>query len=987
MMDKEFAKNTFSAGSALILTVVLTTLLAIVGVMFVMTARVDKIATSAISENRELDFAIETVVAKISQELASDVPGVAGQEYYDYPNHRLDPGPDSSLGTKDDSLFDPGINGIYDKGLVDDVAITGIFDDLWLASLEPEIVNVAADMGLPPDMKIGFRHISDLYGRLAYLFQDSFDYPNNRVDYGDLDGDRIGFRNLRATIIDDPMAPIVNEGDKADADGDGVADSRWIRLPNMSSSKGKPIYAAIRIIGNGAMLNVNTAYKFDPCDPNTIDGSSQLQINLMALAGRPGYTDAEAAQLREERANYPGSGIDPNNLDEYEKNVVWRYYRPNGAYTPFDIADELELRNRFLLNHSSIDTRLEKWGGEFRNKWTSSTPFDDDSEWFRSAYYGAPFDPNYAYRHIATIYNIDRIIRPRPGLNGDRKMININEETDDANDLYNALVNSIDPGIAGLIRRQIEQRFAQLTVNIIDFADGDDDNNRPGFLDPNSVTTFVDPCGVIYSGFEAQPFITEVGMLIHPQPETGLNYFAVELYNPFDKIIDLNDFVLELVNSNDPCDIRFITFNDPCDIINPNSHFVIANNPSAFTIYNLTNPDNRTNIKLDPRLVLLSGWRIADKSKPPADSRGRPDKSKPPIYTGWENSYNLFLKRRVYVRDLGYIGIYVDRHIIYPGWAPAAIEQYFRRDVRDWHVVYQIWEEGFGSPYGNLGGWNPEGLTGHNFSFFLPNPLNPGQKFVTVGDIPRILTIGHGIEPNSTIGEQLWRTPINLEGRIRLDLQNPYHRNVFQYLTVFDPTSDNIDNDGDGFGVGTIDSDELKIPGRININTAPWFVIAQLPWVSNELAQAIVAYRDKLNLSPSGPDYSNGRGFGINPITPPIVREDPGFESIGELNFVIAGNIPYSIQQYRLDNMELIGFPDLTPIDGYPNDFEERDIIFSRISNLVTVRSDVFTAYILVRIGTDGPQQRVIAILDRSDVYSGNGRVRIVALHPVPDPR
>ncbi|GAI17045.1 unnamed protein product [marine sediment metagenome] len=61
-------------------------MLAIVGVLFVMMARVDKVATSAISENRELNLAIETVIAKISQELVSDVPGVAGQEYYDYPD-------------------------------------------------------------------------------------------------------------------------------------------------------------------------------------------------------------------------------------------------------------------------------------------------------------------------------------------------------------------------------------------------------------------------------------------------------------------------------------------------------------------------------------------------------------------------------------------------------------------------------------------------------------------------------------------------------------------------------------------------------------------------------------------------------------------------------------------------------------------------------------------------------------------------------------
>jgi hypothetical protein len=78
---------------------------------------------------------------------------------------------------------------------------------------------------------------------------------------------------------------------------------------------------------------------------------------------------------------------------------------------------------------------------------------------------------------------------------------------------------------------------------------------------------------------------------------------------------------------------------------------------------------------------------------------------------------------------------------------------------------------------------------------------------------------------------------------------------------------------------------------------------------------------------------------------------------------------------------------DLTPGDGAISDFEERDVIFSRISNIVTVRSDVFSAYILVRIGADGPQKRVLAILDRSQVTSPGGKVRILALHTVPDPR
>lgn len=120
------------------------------------------------------------------------------------------------------------------------------------------------------------------------------------------------------------------------------------------------------------------------------------------------------------------------------------------------------------------------------------------------------------------------------------------------------------------------------------------------------------------------------------------------------------------------------------------------------------------------------------------------------------------------------------------------------------------------------------------------------------------------------------------------------------------------------------------------------------------IAQAIVAYRDT-NVG--------------------------GFRSIGELMQVALMDF------YAADPADLTTPPDLTPSDGAGQDFEERDLIFSRISNLITVRSDVFTAYILVRIGIDGPQKRVLAILDRSNAYTSNGKVKAIALQPVPDPR
>jgi len=951
MTNCNLLKSSTSAGSALILTVVLTSMLAIVGVLFVMMARVDKVATSAISENRELDLAVETVIAKISQQLVLDVPGIIPwQEYYDYPD----------------------------------------VNNAWLASLEP--YQFAAN-------EYRWRHISDVNNQLGPRAWD-----------------------LRAVIVPDYQLPS-QVGDTnavlgfypADPDGDGVSDSVWVKLRDMTSSKGEPIYAAIRVVDNEAMLNVNTAWKFefDPnvvMDANRIDGSSQTQINLMALSCPPGFTvydPCDEIDLLRARAN-PALGLNPLALDQYEQNVIWRYVQPNGPYTPFDISDELELRYRYLLNHTGIDTRLEPWGGEFRKPTELDTPVDSGGQQFNDWFYRSQHDvlgPNdiYSYRHLATTYNMDRIIDP----NGDR-MININRETSPWK-IYDRLIR----GYPGIVDPFTRRQYAQLAVNMVDFAD----------KDPN-VTTLVDPNGVVYYGFDAQPFITEVAWKIHQLPESGLNYYALELYNPFNTIIDLNNvtsqecFELELndrVGAGPPIHIGF----RPFDRINPGSYFVIANYLSFFAICPY-DPNCRTNVKQDTRLNFFGSWILPDKSKPVVDRRADPDKGKPPIYVGWTNNYDVFLKRRVFVPALGaYQWIYVDKWLIEPYLAQPGEDRFFGRSQNDWHVVYQtpppptIEISPYLAGVGRLGTWNGlSGLPEHYFSFFLPNPLNPVREFITVGDIPRILTLGNDPNRTNTIGEQLGRRLRSEEYLVRLNLANPYHRNVFQYLTVFDPNSDNIDNDADGLiDAADIRSPEVQIPGRININTAPWYVIAQLPWVSQRinqplnysLAQAIVAYRDKLAIPPV--DYSGLTGrFNATGIVG--VREQPGFASTGELNFVVnnTGINNYNIAQYALDTIDLPGFPDLTtadddlpfalpdPGDEVIDDFEERDVIFSRISNLVSVRSDVFTAYILVRIGADGPQKRAIAILDRSGVSKTNvslpdGKVRIVALHYVPDPR
>jgi len=837
--DRKIRRVSPSVGSALILAVVLTSLLAIVGVLFLMITRIDKIATSAISENKELDFAAETIIAKISQELASDVPGSAA-EYQDYP------GP----------------------------------EDKWLASLEPYESNG----------NYYWRQISDVTG---YLTGYSSNIQAKVVGEYDVITD---FNNLVAN---------------ADADGDGVGDSKWIKLSDITSGKGKPIYAAIRIVDNGAMLNVNTAYKFDSTDPNAtifdIDGSSQMQINLMALASRgvtPASSAEETALLRARTNN--GVGVDPLDLRRYEQNVIWSYGEPIGAYTPFDISDELEFRYRFLLNHTGIDTRLEDWGVEFRNN-TLSTPVTSGGEpldaWFKRACDDSSVDPNYyTYRHIATTYNMDRIINPAGSELNDGKMINVNMA--DKSLLYDAILGGLLDADPNFVIVDANGLAAQLAVNIVDFRDYD-----------TEVTDL--PVGPrTYYGFEAQPFISEIAFSVSGTDANNStnNEFAIELYNPFDVDIPLGNFRLELRRQNGQVvnAINLAGYG-----IADGSRFVVTNSSTASSGFGVAGLMGTGGGKEDPNLVLATYNLV----------------SVDPLTYALNERYDIYLLRTTLAED-----IYLDKQETEDNWFDwdtiKGTRQSYCRPDNDWDIVCQNLQ----SAAETLGGAN--GLSAGRRNYNLENSVGP---FVTVGDIARVLKVGPSADPCDMIGMRIAAEPG--EEDVRLDLRNPAFANIFQYLTVIDPAS---------FGRGEY---ETRIKGRINVNTAPWFVIAQLPWMSPAIVQEIIAYRDT----------------------------EGGFESTGELMHVPA--MGYYAYDPLYSSVDLDRFPDLTPGDGAVSDFEERDVIFSRISNLVTVRSDVFTAYILVRIGVDGPQRRVIAILDRSQTSSPSDRVKIVALHPVLDPR
>ena len=123
----------------------------------------------------------------------------------------------------------------------------------------------------------------------------------------------------------------------------------------------------------------------------------------------------------------------PNDISGYKWNVVWRYGKPNGAYTPFDISDELKLRNRYMVNYNSIITRIEKlWTKAYdgQPRFPIPTPTYGIDDWFYFTN-NSSLDPNdYDYRHIGTTYNMDRIINPVGPILNYGKMVNVNRDDD-----------------------------------------------------------------------------------------------------------------------------------------------------------------------------------------------------------------------------------------------------------------------------------------------------------------------------------------------------------------------------------------------------------------------------------------------------------------------------------------------------------------------------------------------------------------------------
>lgn len=296
----------------------------------------------------------------------------------------------------------------------------------------------------------------------------------------------------------------------------------------------------------------------------------------------------------------------------------------------------------------------------------------------------------------------------------------------------------------------------------------------------------------------------------------------------------------------------------------------------------------------------------------------------------------------------------------------------------------------------------------------------PGKVWLAQGwyDIGRVIFLGNpSVSSGSTetVPQRLTTLitstagPNNLdEGLVRFDLgapapaandPGPAHR-LFRVMSFFARCDDGVRNEAGGPYAKTAQQvteylTECRIPGRINVNTAPeavlravfpmlpqptrlgvgwpaWLVTTDADWHSCLDLMAVWFARAVVDMRSSGPftsmddllrrldAFSNGPAISNNrlPAGPGVLRFRIMARAAAEVRG--AGVIPDSAS-YN------VGDPFLA------DDLEERDWLFGRIASVLTVRSDTFTAYVLIRLqdanAADHSDRRFVAILDRSNVF------------------
>jgi hypothetical protein len=990
-------------GSVLILVVVAAVLLSLVGILFLMVSRVGDILGTAARQEHQVDQAVRQVLDKIEMVLLQDLFGT-----------NLNSGLCDGKGWTNEPYDAPGTA------------------DSWLAALEPVR---AGDNGTPDDPTddlYEWRYLSTLWPApnvwdgVLREGTGQIDPQNNPQRWGAIVPD---YPDLKGAW----SAP-------ADADGDGIADSLWV--PALEMPSGERIYAAVRIVDNCAMLNLNTAHMTRKASPWIGQGRWLSEVDYESFLR--GDDRAVPPVVRQARMVNPYEMV---TAAAYHTEALMNIENPNEGFEPpkyrlFELNDELEMRNRFCLTSQAI-ARFERetnltatppifgmyqtfdFGrGEFAGGWNvalrvkripvdsvedfriwtlrmNPENFDNTGPWNTS-----PHDYSYYYdrRHVCTFLSFDRPVR----WGGEPYWAGWSEsEKRYLGEIYRKLFMPSD-GQAVSVRADIvsntpearrnilhllyafrayylykgeplrtaARKAAQIVANMIDYLDDSTDGTNGPFG-----TAWTDP-----DTLEMTP------AQVNRNPTFFNRAVIKRLILEVSTQLNVQDSSFPIVNIDEVADGRKRWEKMDFGLSQTDVVYGFERQPFISELYVVRDNNNNTSQValelLNPydSSITLNGWRIVFRQRVGAPAVfSIPDTPAKTIPSGTADTPGRFVVGSALPADTVLDGfgmgmILTDansidlqrpcpdepsKYLTVDRIPRAQIELVLTDDPTDGESTHHVLQrQDSGWKFTNVSGFvhqravppSPSpatlgaanGITVDQHGWQMPAADFPSGsadgKFFTLGDFEKVLFVGNqaGDDPNTVT---MAVSQAEAEGDIRFDILK--------------------DSDLLGF-ICFLNRPQGSLPGRINVNTAPKPVLAAaIPGILTHSSGTI-------NLA--DPD----------PATAQIV-EDYADLMIRNRPYAHLGQLLEKIPAFRVyaeqEGLDVVG--DLS-IRG---DLEERDLILSHLSNIFTTRSDVFTAYILVRIGSTGPQRRVLAIFDRSQVWAPGDRPRLVALKTVPNPR
>jgi len=950
-------------GSVLLLVAAVLILVFVLGLMVMEIARLDRVSTNNLSVAQDMDMVYDMTLSRLRAVLKDDL----GIDDNDTPNDLTD-----------DTFFaaDTDDDGENEKP----------FDypgplDPWLASTLPEDDGSA----------------TPTWGQVSRVTEHFSDNSTTQS----------GVQARDVTTLSASQDQIF-----ADADGDGIVDSKWAPAP-IPVVNGVRYEMAVRLVDSGSLVNLNAATAMtNDGDAMVGTGSNQprgywpTNVDLSRLLKR---ANAPADVWMEELATNASSGteslfffrqvsqslptaigltdvMDPDSGNFAPDSVAEAWYGRFRAWgsssDKLGIAEELALRTRngVLPGSTELETRMPELmrDGNEAFRFNSVTNVTTPGDYLLGS--NNPIDSRtlWSVRHLLTTRNGAVPFAQRFGNMNNQYRYDLRYEDGGPTDNNLTRVNAIQDRIATILKlgspkyknmtdSQIDELAASFAASIQDYSDED---SQPTQATGNGKTFY---------GMEKMPFIREVYIQAGYEDKdiddfdgdgddsTGTDAWvmksdsqavAIEIGNPFDSPIDF-------ASPNAP-DVQLIvkggaltstyqltgTIGARNDSDSTDIMIILSNAPALSAI-----DENGHGADLESDLVITQGDT--------QDAGAGNLKFSPDAEVSVELQIKTANGYKVYDR-FSHTGFSLPEQVNHDaeqskspdahGQASAARDGQFLRylsNVGLTEIGRRLPDSsGYLDTLDKLGE-DPKGTTDNTIADSFQIPL-PNRPIYSVAELGWIFMLGF---EDSATGD----LPSRIDSTLRFldftapvpdatSIGVPHASLLLADFETLSPMDDGIDNDQDGATDIGSDLDEHLIPGKMNINTVP-VMVGTLATPMPEIITDVQPLFEAIH------DYRKGNN------RPAGVRTEQGIASIGELLVINpsgSGNTNQDMLRYGLDGVsQRATVQDLYPmpedeaaghvrIDSI-DDAEELMARFQFLASVYDVRTDIVAAYIRVR--------------------------------------